>query len=260
MIKIAQQFQNDVAVRYQQKMAGLMKLAMPAENQESMTAPADAGGAENGPLKADTMQIPETTWFENLANSAPISALLDAAEATGVDRWADDINNSLAGSIAGDIGTNIGDWVGDLERGSEGDIAQAVAQIMDNNAFNSMQNKAIDTFNRYKEENPFADVSFVPQADQGVLDVLMDKSPDTIARNIGKIPSEAVRKFDPRYRNTSLDDIVPIAARTRIPDYFGGLVADETGYSFYKPQKGEFQIGIYPKDMPRVGPVKYPFR
>ena len=228
-------FAQDVFNRTNQKLASLIKVA--AE---------DDGGEMQGVTKAWTQDIPETTWFENLANSAPVSALLDAAEATGVDRWADSMNE-----FAG----NIGDWVGELERGSEGDIAQAVAQTRYNDVFNSMQNKAIDTFNRYKKENPFADVSFVPQADQGVLSVLMDKSPDTIARNIGKIPSEAVRKFDPRYMETSLDAIVPIAARSSIPDYFGGLKADKTGYSFFKPWKGEFQIGVYPKDMPRVGPV-----
>ena len=57
-----------------------------------------------GHLKADDMQVPETTWFENLANSAPISKALDLAEATGVDRWAD--NNFM-----GDIGTGLGNLI-----------------------------------------------------------------------------------------------------------------------------------------------------
>ena len=86
MNKFAEQFQNDVVVRYQQKMADFDP------------------DKDYGHLKADDMQAPETTWFENLANSAPVSALLDAAEATGVDRWAD--NNFM-----GDVGTELGNLV-----------------------------------------------------------------------------------------------------------------------------------------------------
>lgn len=183
MNKIAQQFQNDVVTRYQQKMAGLMKLATPVENQASMTVPVDAGGAEigfdpnkdYGHLKADDMQVPETTWFENLANSAPVSALLDAAEATGVDRWADDINNSLAGSIAGDIGTNIGDWVGDLERGSEGDIAQAMDIVRDNKDTLALYDSAMKSYQDAVRKNPLGDYSFVPNVPKGEIGLRRNK-------------------------------------------------------------------------------------
>lgn len=54
-----------------------------------------------GPLKADTMQVPETTWFEELANSAPVSGAIDAYDAA----MANISDNMYA---LGDIGKNIG--------------------------------------------------------------------------------------------------------------------------------------------------------
>lgn len=91
-------FEQDVINRATQKLAGLFKTAE------------DDGGEMQGATKAWTQDVPETSWFENLANSAPVSKLLDLAEATGVDRWADTAND-----FAGNIGTGLGNIVNSLD-------------------------------------------------------------------------------------------------------------------------------------------------
>ena len=94
-------FEQDVINRTTQKLASLCKTAE------------DDGGEMQGATKAWTQNVPETSWFENLANSAPVSNLLDFAEATGVDRWADSMNE-----FAGNIGTSLGNLVGSMSNDS----------------------------------------------------------------------------------------------------------------------------------------------
>ena len=112
-------FEQDVINRTTQKLAALVKRAneldgsaeaIPTPGTEDANSVSFNPEKNYGPLKADTMDVPETSWFENLANSAPVSKLLDLAEATGVDRWADTAND-----FAGNIGTGLGNIVNSLD-------------------------------------------------------------------------------------------------------------------------------------------------
>ncbi len=92
MNKLAEQFKKDVKARYMQKLADYDP------------------DKDYGHLKADDIQIPETTWFENLANSAPVSNALDTYD-TVSDKVLDFIDNTVPESLDTGI-RNIVDAVG----------------------------------------------------------------------------------------------------------------------------------------------------
>ena len=83
MTTLITKFNSDVKKRYVEKLADYD----PDKNY--------------GPLKADTLQVPETTWFEELANSAPVSGAIDAYDAAMTN-----ISDNMY--ALGDIGKNIG--------------------------------------------------------------------------------------------------------------------------------------------------------